>query len=191
MVTRKSLSPRYACYCVPNHGDYVPYLVGLSFFLLQYEAKRSESMLDSIDSHILRRLAQNSRISYTDLAKEVGLSGVAVKERIDRLVNQGIIEQFSIVISAEKLGKKISAYLELEVEPAHLNQIVDVLKQSDRVAVLYEMTGPCILHIHILVESIEEMEQFMNESIYSLEGIVRAETQILMKRHKNQDGLNI
>lgn len=148
-------------------------------------------MLDSIDSHILRRLAQNSRISYTDLAKEVGLSGVAVKERIDRLVNHGIIEQFSIVISAEKLGKKISAYLELEVEPAHLNEIIEALKQNDKVAVLYEMTGPCILHIHILVESIEEMEQFMNESIYSLRGIVRAETQILMKRHKNQDGLNI
>ncbi|MCM3203081.1 Lrp/AsnC family transcriptional regulator [Paenibacillus illinoisensis] len=148
-------------------------------------------MLDSIDSHILRRLAQNSRISYTELAKEVGLSGVAVKERIDRLVNQGIIEQFSIVISAEKLGKKISAYLELEVEPAYLNEIIEALKQNDKVAVLYEMTGPCILHIHILVESIEEMEQFMNESIYSLRGIVRAETQILMKRHKNQDGLNI
>ncbi|MGF9696124.1 MULTISPECIES: Lrp/AsnC family transcriptional regulator [Paenibacillus] len=148
-------------------------------------------MLDSIDSHILRRLTQNSRISYTDLAKEVGLSGVAVKERIDRLVNQGIIEQFSIVISAEKLGKKISAYLELEVEPLHLNHIVDVLKKNDQVAVLYEMTGPCILHIHILVESITEMEQFMNESIYSLDGIVRAETQILLKRHKNQDGLNI
>ncbi|MFS0869165.1 Lrp/AsnC family transcriptional regulator [Paenibacillus xylanilyticus] len=148
-------------------------------------------MLDSIDSHILRRLTQNSRISYTDLAKEVGLSGVAVKERIDRLVNQGIIEQFSIVISAEKLGKKISAYLELEVEPLHLNQIIDVLKKNDQVAVLYEMTGPCILHIHILVESIAEMEQFMNESIYSLDGIVRAETQILLKRHKNQDGLNI
>lgn len=148
-------------------------------------------MLDSIDSHILRRLAQNSRISYTDLAKEVGLSGVAVKERIDRLVNQGIIEQFSIVISAEKLGKKISAYLELEVEPPYLNEIIEALKQNDKVAVLYEMTGPCILHIHILVESIEEMEQFMNESIYSLKGIVRAETQILMKRHKNQDGLNI
>ncbi|GAB1154964.1 Lrp/AsnC family transcriptional regulator [Paenibacillus illinoisensis] len=148
-------------------------------------------MLDSIDSHILRRLAQNSRISYTDLAKEVGLSGVAVKERIDRLVNQGIIEQFSIVISAEKLGKKISAYLELQVEPAYLNEIIEALKQNDKVAVLYEMTGPCILHIHILVESIEEMEQFMNESIYSLRGIVRAETQILMKRHKNQDGLNI
>lgn len=148
-------------------------------------------MLDSIDSHILRRLAQNSRISYTDLAKEVGLSGVAVKERIDRLVNQGIIEQFSIVISAEKLGKKISAYLELEVEPAYLNEIIEALKQNNKVAVLYEMTGPCILHIHILVESIEEMEQFMNESIYSLRGIVRAETQILMKRHKNQDGLNI
>lgn len=148
-------------------------------------------MLDSIDNHILQRLAQNSRISYTDLAKEVGLSGVAVKERIDRLVNQGIIEQFSIVISAEKLGKKISAYLELQVEPAHLDHIVEVLKENDRVAVLYEMTGPCILHMHIVVENLEEMERFMHESIYSLDGIVRVENQILLKRHKNQDGLNI
>ncbi|AIQ74930.1 MULTISPECIES: Lrp/AsnC family transcriptional regulator [Paenibacillus] len=148
-------------------------------------------MLDPIDNHILMRLAQNSRISYTDLAKEVSLSSVAVKDRIDRLVNQGIIEQFSIVISAEKLGKKISAYLELEVEPAHLNHIVDVLKENERVAVLYEMTGPCILHIHILVENLEEMERFMHESIYCLDGLVRVENQILLKRHKNQDGLNI
>ncbi|MNB94879.1 HTH-type transcriptional regulator LrpC [compost metagenome] len=148
-------------------------------------------MLDPIDNHILMRLAQNSRISYTDLAKEVSLSSVAVKDRIDRLVNQGIIEQFSIVTSAEKLGKKISAYLELEVEPAHLNHIVDALKENERVAVLYEMTGPCILHIHILVENLEEMERFMHESIYCLDGLVRVENQILLKRHKNQDGLNI
>ncbi|MFF2480049.1 Lrp/AsnC family transcriptional regulator [Paenibacillus sp. NPDC058071] len=148
-------------------------------------------MLDSIDNHILQRLAQNSRTSYTNLAKEVGLSGVAVKERIDRLVNQGIIEQFSIVISAEKLGKKISAYLELEVEPASLDETVEALKANERVAVLYEMTGPCLLHVHILVESMDEMEQFMHESIYSLRGLVRVENQILLKRHKNQDGLNI
>lgn len=148
-------------------------------------------MLDPIDNHILERLTQNSRISYTDLAKEVNLSSVAVKDRIDRLVHQGIIEQFSIVINAEKLGKKISAYLELEVKPAHLNHIVGVLKENERVAVLYEMTGPCILHIHILVENLEEMERFMHESIYSLDGLVRVENQILLKRHKNQDGLNI
>lgn len=148
-------------------------------------------MLDPIDIHILERLTQNSRISYTDLAKEVNLSSVAVKDRIDRLVNQGIIEQFSIVINAEKLGKKISAYLELEVEPAHLKHIVEVLKENERVAVLYEMTGPCILHIHILVENLEEMERFMHESIYCLNGVLRVENQILLKRHKNQDGLNI
>ncbi|GAK42311.1 AsnC family transcriptional regulator [Paenibacillus sp. TCA20] len=148
-------------------------------------------MLDSIDNHILQRLAQNSRISYTDLAKEVGLSGVAVKERIDKLVNQGIIEQFSIVVNAEKLGKKISAYLELEVEPAHLNTIVEELKANEQVAVLYEMTGACLLHVHILVEDMDQMEQFMHESIYALTGILRVENQILLKRHKNQDGLNI
>ncbi|MCI3926998.1 Lrp/AsnC family transcriptional regulator [Paenibacillus sp. TRM 82003] len=148
-------------------------------------------MLDHIDTHILQRLTQNSRISYVDLAKEISLSRVAVKERIDRLVEQGIIEQFSIVINAEKLGKSISAFLEIEVEPKHLEHVAHALAADETVAVLYQMTGPCNLHMHILVEDLYKLDQFLKESVYSLEGITRVDSHILLKRFKNQDGINI
>jgi Lrp/AsnC family leucine-responsive transcriptional regulator len=148
-------------------------------------------MLDQIDTHILQQLSLNSRVSYVDLAKEIGLSRVAIRERIDRLVEQGVIEQFSIVINAEKLGKKISAFLEIEVEPRHFDVVANTLAANEMVAVLYQMTGPCTLHTHILVEDHNVLDQFLKEYVYSLEGIVRVESHILLKRFKNQDGINI
>ncbi|AJY77674.1 Lrp/AsnC family transcriptional regulator [Paenibacillus beijingensis] len=148
-------------------------------------------VIDEIDSHILQELAKNSRVSYVDLAKEIGLSRVAVRERIDRLVEQGIIEQFSIVINAERLGKNISAFFEIDVEPKHLDDVASTLSDNDSVAALYQMTGPCTLHMHILVEDHKALEQFLKEHIYSLEGITRVESHILLKRYKAQNGINI
>jgi len=148
-------------------------------------------MLDHIDSHILKELTKNSRVSYVDLAKEIGLSRVAVKERIDRLVEQGIIEQFSIVINSEKLGKKISAFLEIDVDPKHLERVAGTLAENELVAVLYQMTGPCRLHMHILVEDHNALDQFLKDHIYSLDGIVRVESHVLLRRFKSHDGINL
>lgn len=148
-------------------------------------------VLDELDSRILKNLSKNSRVSYVDLAKEIGLSRVAVRERIDRLVEQGIIEQFTVIVNAEKLGKSISAFFEIDVEPKHLEKVATTLASNDAVAVLYQMTGPCTLHMHILVEDHKVLEQFLKEHIYSLEGITRVESHILLKRFKNQDGVNI
>ncbi len=148
-------------------------------------------MLDAIDMQILHELSKNSRVSYVDLAKEIGLSRVAVRERIDKLVEQGIIEQFSIVINAEKLGKKISAFLELDVEPKYWDEVTSTLTANETVAVLYQMTGSCRLHMHILVEDLSVLDQFLKDHIYSLQGISKVESQILLKRFKNQDGINI
>lgn len=149
------------------------------------------NMLDQIDALILHQLSKNSRLSYVDLAKEVGLSRVAVRERIDRLIEEGIIEQFSIVINAEKLGKKVSAFLEIDVEPKYFESVAEMLMANQKVAVLYQMTGPCTLHMHILVEDHQALDRFLRDSVYSIEGIVRVESHILLRRFKAQDGLNI
>ncbi len=148
-------------------------------------------MLDHIDTCLLRKLSKNSRVSYVELAKDVGLSRVAVRERIDRLVEQGIIEQFSIVINAEKLGRKLSAFLEIDVEPKHFDKVANELAANEMVAVLYQMTGPCTLHMHILVEDHNALDNFLKEHLYSMEGIARVESHILLKRFKREDGINI
>ncbi len=66
--------------------------------------------IDTTDRKILELLSQNGRMSYVDIAKELGLSRVAIRERINQLINEGIIEKFSVVINSDKLGKKVSAF---------------------------------------------------------------------------------
>ncbi len=68
--------------------------------------------IDEIDRKIIAALHQNGRISYTDLAKEIGLSRVAVQARINALMESGVIERFTAVINPEKIGIHVSAFFQ-------------------------------------------------------------------------------
>ena len=78
--------------------------------------------LDSVDQQILNLLIENARTSIIEIAEQVGLSRVAVKNRIDALEKSGVIEQYTVVLDPEKIGDavrpkgSIHAFLELHIE---------------------------------------------------------------------------
>ncbi|CAH8705727.1 Lrp/AsnC family transcriptional regulator [Paenibacillus thiaminolyticus] len=149
------------------------------------------SSLDEIDKMILSALHSNSRISYTDLAKKVNLSRVAVQARVQAMIEDGLLEKFTIVINPEKLGIRVSAFFNVEVEPQYLMKVAEQLANESCVTSLYHMTGPSKLHMHGLFASNREMEQFLQEKLYPLPGIMSVETQILIKRYKSRMGMKL
>lgn len=149
------------------------------------------SSLDEIDKMILSALHSNSRISYTDLAKKVNLSRVAVQARVQAMMEDGLLEKFTIVINPEKLGIRVSAFFNVEVEPQYLMKVAEELANEPCVTSLYHMTGPSKLHMHGLFASNREMEQFLQEKLYPLPGITSVETQILIKRYKSRMGMKL
>lgn len=78
----------------------------------------SEIGIDDIDRKIIAELNINGRISYTDLAKEIGLSRVAVQSRINALMDSGVIERFTAVINPERIGIQVSAFSMLRWSPS-------------------------------------------------------------------------
>ncbi|WP_307337063.1 Lrp/AsnC family transcriptional regulator [Caldalkalibacillus uzonensis] len=147
--------------------------------------------IDSTDLKILNILSEHGRMSYVDLAKELGLSRVAVRERINQLMKAGVIEKFSVVINSEKVGKKVSAFFEVDCEPSALVSVAEKLVENPAVASCYQMTGPSTLHMHVLVEDFEKLEKFINEELYALKGITRVESHILLRRFKSRTGLKL
>ncbi|MGP4040022.1 Lrp/AsnC family transcriptional regulator [Gracilibacillus sp. D59] len=147
--------------------------------------------IDEKDNKILELLAQNGRMSYVDIGKELGLSRVAVRERVNQLIEEGVIEGFSAVINAEKVGKQVSAFFEVDCEPSSLVQVAQSLADNPSVASCYQMTGPSTLHMHVLVEDFKKLESFINKELYSLEGITRVESHILLRRFKSRKGLKL
>lgn len=146
---------------------------------------------DDIDKKLLEELAEDGRLSYVELAEKVGLSRVAVKDRIQSLKEKGVIEKFSVVINSEKIGKKVSAFFEIDVEPMRLQEVAQNLADNPNVASIYQMTGPSTLHTHVLVEDFTMLEAFINEELYSVEGITRVESSVILKRFKSRTGYKL
>ncbi|WP_062051884.1 Lrp/AsnC family transcriptional regulator [Bacillus sp. JCM 19034] len=147
--------------------------------------------IDKTDRKILELLTVNGRMSYVDIAKELGLSRVAIRERINQLTESGVIEKFTVVINSDKLGKKVSAFFEVDCEPTSLVKVAETLAENPKVASCYQMTGPSTLHMHVLVEDFEQLEYFINEELYDLKGITRVESHILLRRFKSRTGLKL
>ncbi|RJX37303.1 Lrp/AsnC family transcriptional regulator [Paenibacillus pinisoli] len=147
--------------------------------------------IDEIDRKIIKELNRNGRISYTDLAKEIGLSRVAVQARVSTLMDTGVIERFTAVINPEKIGIGVSAFFNVEVEPKHLHAVAEQLAEEPYVTSLYHMTGPSKLHMHGLFRNNAEMEYFMREKLYVLPGITGVDCQLLINRYKSRMGMRL
>ncbi|EDL64953.1 Lrp/AsnC family transcriptional regulator [Bacillus sp. SG-1] len=147
--------------------------------------------IDDVDRKILQILTENGRTSYVDIGKELGLSRVSVRERVNQLIEGGVIERFSVVINSEKVGKSVSAFFEVDCEPAYLVEVAENLVDLPAVASCYQMTGPSTLHMHVLVEDFSALENFVNKELYALEGITRVESHILLRRFKSRNGLKL
>ncbi|RXZ81331.1 Lrp/AsnC family transcriptional regulator [Paenibacillaceae bacterium] len=149
------------------------------------------AVLDETDRRIIAILNKNGRISYTDLAKEVGLSRVAVQARINAMMDEGVIERFTAVINPEKIGINVSAFFNIEVEPKFLHEVADELALDPFITSLYHMTGPSKLHVHGLFRNNQEMEGYLKDKIYKMPGIMSVDCQVLITRYKSRMGMRL
>jgi Lrp/AsnC family leucine-responsive transcriptional regulator len=147
--------------------------------------------MDQMDKSILDLLIENGRLSYVDIGKELGLSRVAVRERVTKLIEDDVIEQFTVVINSSKAGKEVSAFFEIDCEPSSLVKVAEALAENPSVASCYQMTGPSTLHTHVLVDNFSALERFINEELYALNGITRVASHILLRRFKSRRGFKL
>lgn len=69
------------------------------------------TQLDTIDRKIIELLTKDARMSMAEIARKVHLSRVAVRERVNRLVDKGVIQEFTTVVDSAALGYSIHAFL--------------------------------------------------------------------------------
>ncbi len=140
--------------------------------------------VDAINRKILELLMENARMSYAEIGRKLHLSRVAVRDRIKDMEKDGVITQYSAIVDRSALGLDIAAFLETEVLPQRIDAVASEISKMKEVAIVYQMTGPTILHVHIFIENNEELSKFLNEKIYSIEGITRTSVYMLLKDYK-------
>lgn len=147
--------------------------------------------LDRIDIKLLDALSQNARLSYVELSKLVNLSRVAIKSRIENLEKKGIIEKYTIETNLRKLGREVAVFFDLEVEPSKLNEIGMRLASKENVTDVYQMTGNGNLHVHAMLDIDEELNNFLNDEFYSIDGVIKVTSRIIITRFKARLGAKL
>jgi DNA-binding Lrp family transcriptional regulator len=144
--------------------------------------------MNRLDSELLALLVRDARMSYADLARELGVSRAHARNRVQALVDAGVIEQFAAVVNPDKLGKVVSAFVDLKVRPAELQAVAEELADCPEVVSLYIMNDLQSLHIHTLTDSPETFEAFVRRRIFNRPEIVSVDCKTLLARVKNRRG---
>ena len=143
----------------------------------------SEHNLDSTDREILKLLFENSRYKNTDIAKKLKVSEGAIRKRISRLVDNNIIEKFTIQISDNKatgVWSVVQVEIEGNAKPSDIrNQIVtNITKGIDSI---YETAGDIDLILVAHTSNEVQLKESI-ELIRNMKGVKSTKTYIVLQR---------
>jgi DNA-binding Lrp family transcriptional regulator len=133
---------------------------------------------NELDQRILDILRMDSRKSFVDIGKELGLSESAIRRRIKNLIDDGSISRFTI---EEDARKKTSAITLLSVSSTtDTNSVASKLQSIAGIKVIYEITGQFDIAVIISASSINEINNSIDD-IRRIEGISDTDTVIILR----------
>lgn len=144
--------------------------------------------LDTIDLKILRTLLMDGRASYAQIAKETKLSDVAVKKRIEKLQQRGIIKKISAIVDREKLGLKYTFFVELRVDPSEIYMVYKRLSSFPNIIEVHIVAGEYPLLVKGVGENLNELKHLIDE-IGKIDGVVDLKTSVALE--SNEKGITL
>ena len=144
--------------------------------------------MNDLDQKILAMLVDDGRMSFADIARELGISRVHARDRVQRLIEEGVIEKFTVIVNPEKVGTTVSAFFDVEVDPQGIEMVAEDLARQPEVRSLYIMSDMTSLHIHTLTEDNTALEDFVRRNLFSRRHVVKVNCKMLLSRVKNRRG---
>lgn len=142
----------------------------------------SRQSFDTLDLNILRYLSENARKPYLEIARECGVSGAAIHQRIQRLSSNGVLRGAESIIEPSALGYETCAYVGIFLrDPSQFQSVVDALKQIPEVVECHFTTGQYDIFIKLYARNNDHLLHLLQNQIQAL-GLARTETLVSFKQ---------
>jgi Lrp/AsnC family transcriptional regulator, leucine-responsive regulatory protein len=146
----------------------------------------SLAMMDPIDEKILRVLEKDARVSFTDLAEQVGLSKTPSWARVRELERQKVITAYRAEIDPGRVGLGLHAFVQVTISATRHNEFEQTVVHHRSVLECYTTAGQGDYLLHILVPGIEALDNLLREEISRMPGVERLVTTVGMKTIKDR-----
>jgi Lrp/AsnC family leucine-responsive transcriptional regulator len=120
------------------------------------------SVVEELDQQILRLLAEDGRMSYTDLGKATGLSTSAVHQRVKRLEQRGLIKGYGATIDYEQVGKPLTAFISIRpMDPAQPDDAPERLRSIKEIESCWSVAGEESYILKVRVSTPTDIEDLL------------------------------
>ena len=143
--------------------------------------------LDALDNKILEVLKKNARATFSEIGEIVGLSRVAVKNRMEAMENRGVIQGYSAIINPAKMPQGVKFIIDVEAIPEFYQNVVDALARDKFLRQIYSVTGNCSLHAIGFAPNSTTLDSHVNYLFKNTKGIRKLSWQLLLTTIKDVD----
>lgn len=141
----------------------------------------AQFQLDTLDKKILRTLSQNARKPFLEIARECNVSGAAIHQRIQKLIQAGVIKGSEAIVNPSSVGYNTCAYIGFFLkDPSQFDHVAEELKKIPEVVECYFTTGQYDMFIKLYAQNNDHLLHIIHEQLQKL-GLARTETLITFK----------
>ncbi|MGH8825804.1 MAG: Lrp/AsnC family transcriptional regulator [Jiangellaceae bacterium] len=144
--------------------------------------ERGTAVLDSVAKGIIEQLQEDGRRSYAAIGKAIGLSEAAVRQRVQRLVESGVV-QIVAVTDPLQLGFERQALIGIRAT-GDVNTVADALAEIPDVDYVVITAGSFDLIAEVVCEDDDHLLDLLSSHIRVLDGVVATETFVYLKLRK-------
>jgi Lrp/AsnC family leucine-responsive transcriptional regulator len=151
----------------------------------------AEVELDAMDRRILRALQAHGRITYDELAGQIGLSASAALRRVKRLEDAGVIAGYAAVVPPERVGLGLTAYINVRLEKhaeGHKRTPMDLFRASvqawPEVIECSALTGEMDYLLRVVVADMAHYSRFIMDTLLKHPSVQDVKTSFVLERVK-------
>ena len=139
--------------------------------------------IDKLDRKILSLLSQNARIPFKDVAAECGVSRAAIHQRVQHLIENGVIIGSGFHVNPKSLGYTTCTYVGLNLERGSMyRDVVERISTIPEVIECHFTTGSYTMLVKLFAKDNEQLMDLLNNKIQSIPGVVSTETLISLEQ---------
>lgn len=135
--------------------------------------------IDQIDQKILSFLVNNARMPFLEIARECGVSGAAIHQRVKRLESNGVITGSRLLVKPQALGLNVCAFISVSLSEA--NKYPEVIANLNKISEIVEchfVTGRAALLIKVYCSNNDHLMEILLNTIQNIPYIQSTETMI-------------
>jgi Lrp/AsnC family transcriptional regulator, leucine-responsive regulatory protein len=122
-----------------------------------------KSLLDDTNTSLLKALTDDPRASAAELARVVGMSAPAVRERISRLERAGVIRGYRVDIDPAAIGLPVAAWVRVRPGPGQLPKVADLAARTPEVSECHRISGEDCFLLKVHAPAIEALEGVLDQ----------------------------